>query len=291
MSGLLISIVIPTFRRPEGLAALLGDLTGDLAGDVEVLVVDNSPEAGAAGLVAGFAGVTCLHEPRPGVAHARNAGVARARGRFVLFIDDDERPGPGWLAGWRQVAETGVAAAFGPVEPVFETPPPLGLQGAFEAMFSRRMALPDGADITDRRAWLGTGNSMFDRARCFPDGPPFEARFNGGGEDVWLLRSLVEVRGLRLTWSARTPVCEHVPAARLTPAYLRARRFHGGRLRVVVEAGGGHGGRVLFWMAAGLVQALGHGAAALALWPTSRRDAQLAKAAGGLGKLLWWRHP
>lgn len=282
MTSPLLSIVIPTFRRPGDLARLLQALEGQGAEDAEVVVVDNSPEGGAVVTP----GTRLIHEPRPGVAHARNAGVAAARGRFVLFIDDDERPGPGWLAAWRAAAQGGIAAGFGPVEPVFEIPPPAALRPAFEAMFSRRIAAAPGEDVTARRAWLGTGNSMFDRARCFPEPEPFDPRFNGGGEDVWLLRRLAEERGLRFTWVAGARVSEEVPAARLTAAWLAARRFHAGRLRCIVEAGGGHRARVAFWMAAGLVQGLGYGLLSLA---GPGRDAFRAKSAGGWGKVLWWR--
>lgn len=283
----LISIVVPTFRRPMDLAALLAALAPELPADVELLVVDNSPEAGARAVVEAQARATYLHEPRPGVARARNAGVAAARGGHVLFIDDDERPGPGWLAAWARLAEAGVAAAFGPVRPVFAAPPPPGLEAAFTAMFSRDLGRADGADVTAQRAWLGTGNALFDRARCFPDGAPFDLRFDAGGEDVWFLRHLAEERGLRFTWAAEAMVFEHVPASRLTADYLCRRRFHGGQLRALVEAGGGHWHRVAFWMAAGAVQALGFGLAAGL--PGPGRAALRAKAWGGLGKLLWWR--
>nr|WP_227754539.1 glycosyltransferase family 2 protein [Stagnihabitans tardus] len=283
----MISIVIPTFRRPEDLAALLAVLAPDLPGDVELLVVDNSPEAGARQVVEAQARALYLHEPQPGVARARNAGVAAARGGHVLFIDDDERPGPGWLAAWRRLAEAGVAAAFGPVRPVFAVPPPPGLEAAFTAMFSRDLGLEEGADVTGQRAWLGTGNALFDRARCFGRGAPFDLRFDAGGEDVWFLRHLAEDLGLGLTWAAGAEVFEHVPASRLTEDYLCRRRFHGGQLRSLVEAGGGHWLRVGFWMAAGAVQALGFGLAAQL--PLAARGALRAKAWGGLGKLLWWR--
>ena len=291
-----ISIVIPTYRRQAWLAALLQALAAQRAtlpaarqGAVEVLVVDNCPEGSARDTVIEAPGLRYLREAAKGVANARNAGVAAARGRHVLFIDDDEIPAPGWLAAFLALADSGAEAAFGPIEPRYEAPPPADLAPILDRLFSRRMAAADGADISGLRAYLGSGNSMFDRARCLSGPEPFDPRFNGGGEDVWLLRRLVEDEGVILRWCAGGRVEEIVPADRMTEAFLRRRRFRDGQLRCIVDAGaGGWRGRARtgFWMAAGLAQMLGHRALAmLGRDPVAAR----IRAEGGRGKLLWWR--
>jgi succinoglycan biosynthesis protein ExoM len=293
--SMLLSLIVPTYRRLDSLAALLVNLTGQIAAlqeaEAELVVVDNCPDLSARATVAAVApGAVYLSEPRAGVVHARNAGVGRARGRYLIFIDDDQRPEPGWLQSYHALALQGHAACFGPVRPEFEAPPPGPLRPLLEGLFSRDAAVQTGTDITGRRAYLGTGNSMFERARCFPQDAPFDPRFNQGGEDVWLLRQLAEDRGLCLIWSAEAGVHETVPATRMTAAYLRRRRFHNGQLRCLVEARGGNWGATAFWMAAGLVQSVVFGAAALAVLPAGglRAAAFGARAAGGLGKVLWW---
>ncbi len=60
----------------------------------ELVVVDNGSRDGTSKRLAGIAEtsdipVTAVSEPRPGLAAARNAGLARARGRVLVFIDDD----------------------------------------------------------------------------------------------------------------------------------------------------------------------------------------------------------
>ena len=292
-----ISVVIPTYRRPEMLARVLAALAPQAAAEgAEVLVTDNCPDRSAEA-VARAAGARWTHEPVPGVSNARNRGVAEASGDWIAFLDDDETPRPGWLAALRRHAEAGAEACFGRVEPAFETPPPAELAGLLDGIFSRRLDAPVGADVSDRRAWLGAGNSLFRRGRCFPDEAPFDPRFNaGGGEDIWLLRRLVEERGVRLIWAGDAVVDEHVPAARMTAAYVRARKFNSGRLRCVVESGArgpAAAARVALWMGVGLAQAGLHGAAwaALSAAGAPRARAEAARAAGGLGKLLWWRAP
>lgn len=291
---MLLSVVIPTYRRPAMLVTLLNEMRSQAAaagGDVEVIVVDNCPDRSAAEIVAETAPeVIYISEQRPGIACARNAGIQQARGSHVIFIDDDQRPVPGWLDRYRAMAALGHAACFGPVHPEFETPPPVTLRPVLEQLFRRDPELQTGTDVTSLRAYLGTGNSMFERKKCFSAGQTFNPRFNHGGEDVWFLRELVQDQGVRLIWCAEAAVSETVPAARMEPAYICRRKYQNGQLRCRIEAGGRRPGTVLFWMAAGAAQAVGYGVAGAMRRPFERDGAVAldAKAAGGLGKLLWW---
>ena len=52
-----------------------------------------------------------VRTPRPGAAAARNAGVAVARGSFVLFTDDDCVPDPRWAGALAAALERDAAAA------------------------------------------------------------------------------------------------------------------------------------------------------------------------------------
>lgn len=294
--SLFLSIVIPTFHRESRLQALFRALEAQVAASehrTEVLLVDNSPEGSAAGVPRpGF--VRYVHEPRPGVAQARNRGVAEAAGTHVVFLDDDECPAAGWLAAFARVAAGGAAACFGAVEPEFECLPPPALRRPLERLFSRRIPAPAGADVSRRRAYLGSGNSMFQRSLLARMDPPFDVALNNGGEDVWLFRQLVDDQGVALIWCPEALVHEIVPASRVTLAFLRRRRFSDGQLRCVIESGaGGVRGmtRVGFWMSAGAAQAMLCTVGAVAARPVSpalSARMQLT-AAGGAGKILWWQ--
>lgn len=292
----MLSIVVPTFRREAYLPPLLAAVAHQvaaLADPVELVLVDNSPEASAQGLPApGF--VRYVHEPRTGVAHARNRGVAEARGTHVIFLDDDELPAPGWLAAFAAAAHQGTRAAFGAVEPQFESEPPPSLRAPLDRIFSRRLPAAPGAEIQHLRAYLGSGNSVFARATLALVDPPFDTSFNAGGEDVWLFRQLDDRHNVPMIWCPGALVHEIVPPRRATMAFLRQRRFSDGQLRCLVEsdAGGVKGaGRVLLWMAVGAAQLGLFGLAAILTRPLSESRSvrfQLA-AVGGLGKLMWWR--
>ena len=119
-------IAVATFRRPDCLARILPRLVeqaGQLGAAASVLVVDNDPDGGAAYYARSIASlaVRYVHEPRPGIAAARNRALDEsAAADVVVFIDDDEEPGPCWLqtlvgrwAEWRCAAVTGpVVATF-----------------------------------------------------------------------------------------------------------------------------------------------------------------------------------
>jgi glycosyltransferase involved in cell wall biosynthesis len=93
-----VSVVIPTRGRPAALARCLAGLAAqEHAGALEVVVVDDgSPEPEAVITAAGSS--IRVRLPGDGPAAARNAGVQRASGEIILFIDDDCFPAPGWVA-------------------------------------------------------------------------------------------------------------------------------------------------------------------------------------------------
>lgn len=100
----LISVVIPTFRRPAQLASCLEALARqDYPRErSEVLVVDDGSGEPPEDVVRRFRpalDVRLLATGHGGPSAARNAGAREARGRFLAFTDDDCEPEPGWLGG------------------------------------------------------------------------------------------------------------------------------------------------------------------------------------------------
>src|SRR5262245_27565005 len=106
----LISVVVPTYRRPQLLARCLVPLLGQhwLDGrDYEVIVVDDGHCDETRALVASFMHEdgACLRYLRPahgkGPAVARNAGWRAAAAPIIAFTDDDTVPALDWLAHGR----------------------------------------------------------------------------------------------------------------------------------------------------------------------------------------------
>lgn len=97
-----ISVVIPTYSRPEALHGCLTRIAeADYdRGKFEVIVVDDGSPDPANSVVQRFASkfnVVSLRQTRSGPGAARNRGAEHARGEWLGFLDDDCVPRPDWL--------------------------------------------------------------------------------------------------------------------------------------------------------------------------------------------------
>jgi glycosyltransferase involved in cell wall biosynthesis len=95
----LISVVIPTYNRPEELRSCLRGLASQTAAraDFEAVVVDDGSTSDTEAVLAEYADAVEIQFSR--VAHggasvARNVAIGRARSPWLVLYDDDLRPGP-----------------------------------------------------------------------------------------------------------------------------------------------------------------------------------------------------
>ena len=292
-----VSVVIPTLNRHRALERALGCILAQhLPPDTgaEIVVVDNSVDGNARSLIERIAEgapmpIRYVSVPKPGIATARNAGVAAARGEWIAFIDDDETGGPHWLAALLAVARRGgYDAVFGPVSALADDDREIG---PFAAYFARGVTAADGGDVTHRAAYLGTNNSLFAASVCALPGGPFEEKLNSiGGEDSLFLQRLVH-EGRRFGWAAGAEVTEWVPSRRLDWAYVRRRRFLSGQIRTFVHEMASPRRRVAVarWMMVGIAQTVISGTLSLLLKPINPPAARHHRIAayGGLGKVFW----
>ncbi|ARN81497.1 glycosyltransferase [Methylocystis bryophila] len=295
----LVSVAIPTKDRPKLLHDAIESVEAQLLPpglDIEIVVIDNSSDGSARDVCEAHGNlVRYVHSPIPGLSNARNRAVSESRGEFIAFLDDDEVAEPVWLSKLCEaLTTTGSDAAFGAVEPEFETEH-FELQEYARHFYRRRVHATTGEDISNRYYQLGTGNSCFVKARCFSIENPFQDRFNAsGGEDIMLLKDLVN-RGHRFVWAPEACVRERTPATRCNFAYLLKRRFRNGQIRcwVLIEGTLADKLRIVFLMASGGAQIL-LGAIGAAYWSVARSSKakeQVITIAAGAGKLLWILRP
>lgn len=92
-----VTVVIPCFNQGRYLPAAIASVRRQRYARLECLVVDDGSTDETAALAAGL-GASVLTQTNQGVAAARNAGLAAARGDFVVFLDADDELLPGAVA-------------------------------------------------------------------------------------------------------------------------------------------------------------------------------------------------
>jgi glycosyltransferase involved in cell wall biosynthesis len=99
VSAISVSVILPTYNRRHLVLEAIASVLAQPVPDLEVLVIDNDSSDGTFAVVSALPDprVRCLRETRRGVAAARNAGLRMARGRTVLFLDDDDLLAPSAL--------------------------------------------------------------------------------------------------------------------------------------------------------------------------------------------------
>ncbi len=297
-----VSIVIPTFRRNDGLKNAVESILAMSDASLEtaeIVIADNSPEAGAEGVVKQLAQnsrvpIIYVSEPTPGVSNARNAGLASANSRIIAFIDDDETAQNGWLDALLSAHTTlDAAVVFGPVETVLPAEAPEAHKEYLEDFFSREG--PDQTQIIDTA--FGCGNALLDLDRiapCLDKDAPFFAKIANetGGEDDYLF-ARVEKGGETFGWAHNAVVDEHVPASRAHLGYTLKRAFaygQGPSTNCWRNSKGVDLPRLIMWMIIGTGQFIVYGLIALVMFAVRypKRAFMLDKAIRGLGKPLWF---
>lgn len=178
----LFSVLVTAYNRPEYLEESLASVLAQTVDDFECIVVDDaSPTPLAVPDDPRFRLVR--HEVNRGPAAARNTGMRHARGRYVVFLDDDDRFTPDRLA----LALEGLERA------------PLAL------CRSRRMDDASPEDGPDQAAGMlegdvsatirngithSLGQVAIERAALLP----FNEDLIGGQDTEWWIRTAQEVR-------------------------------------------------------------------------------------------------
>ena len=151
------AIIIPHYNDVTRLERCLEALMPQVSSDVEVVVADNGSTESLAPIEVRWPNVRIVDQPEKGAGPARNAGVAATSAPWILFIDADCVPNPGWLARAREIADEN-AVIGGRVDVFHETPPPQSGAEAFETVFAFHMR-----GYLEKDAYLGSGNLITSR--------------------------------------------------------------------------------------------------------------------------------
>ncbi len=116
-----VSVVVPARNEEDYIGACIDAILRQDPPPDEVIVVDNGSRDRTAE-IARAKGVRVVHEPRPGLHLARQAGLEAARFEVVANTDADCIVLPGWIEAIKEAFEDPeVVETYGPLE-LFEAP-------------------------------------------------------------------------------------------------------------------------------------------------------------------------
>ena len=228
-----VTIAIPTFRRPKGLARLLASLAElQTAAAVTVLVGDNDAEGHhGCDLCAALSGqgyrwpLEAIVVTARGIAQNRSALVARALERpgmqVLAMVDDDEWVSPQWLdALLHAQSQFDADAVEGRVIAVFQD----GTTAAHYEGIAYDCGPSGPKDILHSSA-----NILLTRRALERLAPPhFDPQFalTGGEDKEFFVR--LKASGARLVWSREAFIYSDVPQSRTGARWAFARAYRTG---------------------------------------------------------------
>ena len=110
------SVIIPVYNRPDEARELLESLCAQTCRDFEVVIVEDGSAIPCKEVAEAYADRLDIHyyvKENGGPGRARNYGVERARGEYVLILDSDAVLPGGYIAAVEDELEREPADAFG----------------------------------------------------------------------------------------------------------------------------------------------------------------------------------
>lgn len=111
----IVSVIIPVWNTGKAAAKVARQLLKGEYKDLEVILVDDGSQDDSLTRLKALAKeqkrVKVLHQKNAGASAARNAGLAAAKGEYVMFVDSDDEVAPGFVAKMVAAMEKEVALA------------------------------------------------------------------------------------------------------------------------------------------------------------------------------------
>ena len=182
--------------------------------------------------------VVANERPR-GLSSARNTAIARSRGEYIVFIDDDAIAHEQWLARLLSTFDDPqVVGVGGHARPLWETAQPGWLPPEFLWVVGCSYSgLPESGDVRNP-----LGCNMAFRAGLFDTVGHFNPAIGrlgslplGCEETEFCLRAARAVCGARIALTAGAEIDHRVPAERATASYLLRRCYFEGISKALVR--------------------------------------------------------
>lgn len=175
----LVSIVIPCYNHAEFLAEAIESALAQDHRPLEVIVIDDGSTDNAAEVAQSYGDkITYIRQDNQGLAGARNAGLARAKGDYLIFLDADDHLEPSYASETTRLLEQDPSLTFAYTQ--------MRLFGSEEGVTSH----PDYDLVRLKRGNYINATAAFRRSAF--DHASFDPDFRGGWEDWDFFLTLAE---------------------------------------------------------------------------------------------------
>jgi GT2 family glycosyltransferase len=248
------TIVICSYNRIESLSRTLDTLAvQDTDREWDVLVIDNNSDDGTSEMVEGRQGsfpvsLQLARETRQGLSYARNLGLELAKGRALVFIDDDVDCPPDFVSAWaRCFDDPSVCAAGGRIVPSLPSETPEWLREEIGRTIggptSRYDFGDDAADVTEGGAVeLPFGANMAVLRETARSVVGFDPELGWGSDASHLISGedtqffvRIQQSGERIVYWPEAQVLHRIPAERITLEYFERWYVGLGRSSVIIS--------------------------------------------------------
>ena len=140
----LVSIIVPVYKTKEYLNQCVQSLYTQTYSTIEIILVDDgSPDRCGElcdELAVSYMAIQAIHKTNGGLSSARNAGMHKARGEYLIFVDSDDTLEPGALCRIEDALEK-----YGESDAVFYD----GIEDDGSSRSSLRRILMEESGVTD----------------------------------------------------------------------------------------------------------------------------------------------
>ncbi len=228
-----LTIAIATYNRGQALRRTLDSLAAMDAKkpEWELLVINNNCTDSTESVFAHFAALNpdidarMVLEPNQGLSHARNRGVAEARGRYIALIDDDVEINASFATAYIDFFEKNpdAAAGGGKVIPLYETQRPEWMSRYTERPIAGTIDMGQKPRIFGRGYPTGANMAFRTDALCEIGGFDTSLGRNGGnlmgGEEKDLFARMKKSGG-KIYYVPGAEVLHIIPESKLSPQYF-----------------------------------------------------------------------
>jgi glycosyltransferase involved in cell wall biosynthesis len=163
-----VSVIIPCFNQGRFLAEALDSVRSQTLPATNIILVDDGSTDDTAAVVRRYPEVRYVRQPNRGLAAARNAGLARSSGDFIVFLDADDRLKPEALEVGRRelLAHPECVLVWGHCvrisehgQPLPTVPPPPVVGDPYEVLLRSNFIWTPAVAMF--RRWTGTPSMRF----------------------------------------------------------------------------------------------------------------------------------